>query len=164
MENEACSNETGLHCGEPLPPQSTHMVKCHWKIHTQSYSSGEFECPSPPNTPQKHRHAYFSAMWYLSAMCFHTVSFVGHKLDNGFASLLIFRFEWHSREFFQLSWSHLYFLYLQRCRWGTQSYHSISKGGHIMQHFYPSLMEQLLFLSFLLSLSLSPPLVRNPLN
>lgn len=80
-----------------------------------------------------------SALFFLSAMRFHTVSFIGHKLDNWFASLFIFRFEWHSREFFQLSWSHLYFLLcLPRCRWGIWRYRGISKGGHITQHFYPS--------------------------
>lgn len=98
-----------------------------------------------------------SALFCLSSEHFHTVCVVGHKLDNWFALLFIFRFEWHSREFFQLSWSHLYFfLCLLRCWWGIRRYNGISKREHITQHFYPRLMEQLLFLGFFFSLSPHP--------
>lgn len=44
--------------------------------------------------------------WAAPSTC--GVCVLCHKLNNWFAALFIFRFEWHSGEFFQLSRSHLY--------------------------------------------------------
>ena len=52
--------------------------------------------------------------------------FVGHKIHNGFVYLFILDFEWHFREFFQLSWSHLYFFLHLNAEMSVQDMSSIT--------------------------------------
>lgn len=87
-------------------------------------------------------------LWRWAAPSTCGVCVLCHKLDNWFVALFIFRFEWHSGEFFQLSRSHLYSVpSLRSCRCerggeGSRGTVAFEKGDNITQHFYPGKTEQ----------------------